>query len=515
MGVNKFFERGFSRNPHGLCFADDKVQYTYTEVRTRRDNVVAELMRLGFVKGEKAAVFSKNMAAAIEAMLVIYRAGGVYVPLNPLTHISENAWMVQNYGVNTVFYQRALNTFIDTLRAECPGVTRWICLDAKEPNALAFEDLATKAAPTPPLVDVSPDDVVSIYSTGGTTGRPKGVMFTPTTWEMMAANMFAAFPRGEHIRYLIVSPITHAAGTVALLLLAEGASFYIHSKFDAEAIISAIETHRITHFYLPPTAIYMLLSHPGVEKRDFSSLKLFMYMSAPMSVEKLKQAIAIFGPVMTQYWGQTEAPCFCTQLAPAEHVVDDPKVVHRLASCGRPMLLTEVAVMDDEGNLLGADERGELVVRGKLVMAGYYNNPDATEEVSKFGWHHTGDIGYRDADGYYYLVDRKKDMIISGGFNVFPSEVEQVIFSHPAVQECAVVGTPDDKWGEAVVAVIELKPGEAAGADEILTLCKQRLGSVKTPKRVEFWPAIPRTAVGKVSKKEVRAHFWKDSGRKI
>jgi acyl-CoA synthetase (AMP-forming)/AMP-acid ligase II len=206
---------------------------------------------------------------------------------------------------------------------------------------------------------------------------------------------------------------------------------------------------------------------------------------------------------------------FCTCLMPDEHDTQDPALAHRLMSCGRPMLLTQVEIMDDDGKLLPREERGELVVRGDLVMPGYLKNQAATAEASKFGWHHTGDVGLIDEDGFVYIVDRKKDMIITGGFNVYPSEIEQVIWSHPAVQECAVVGVPDEKWGEAVKAVVELKRGATAEAEEIIALCKSRLGSVKAPKSVEFWKALPRTPVGKVSKKDIRATFWAGQRRSI
>jgi acyl-CoA synthetase (AMP-forming)/AMP-acid ligase II len=228
----------------------------------------------------------------------------------------------------------------------------------------------------------------------------------------------------------------------------------------------------------------------------------------------LKAAIEVFGPVMMQTYAQTEAPMFCTALMPEEHVVETGRE-KLLASCGRPMLLTQVAIMSEDGALLPPGEPGEIVLRGDLVMLGYYKDPEKTAEVSKFGWHHTGDIGVRDENGYFYVVDRKKDMIITGGFNVYPAEIEQAIWAHPAVQECAVVGVPDEKWGEAVKAVIELKPGSALAEEELIAFCKERLGSVKTPKSVDIWPSLPRTAVGKINKKEVRATFWAGHDRAI
>jgi acyl-CoA synthetase (AMP-forming)/AMP-acid ligase II len=235
-----------------------------------------------------------------------------------------------------------------------------------------------------------------------------------------------------------------------------------------------------------------------------------------MSVEKLKEALEVFGPVMTQTFGQVEAPMLVTSMTPEQHLeaIQTGKE-KRLWSCGRPTVFSLVEIMDEDGNLLPPGERGEIVVRGNLVMKGYYKNPEATAEASAFGWHHTGDVGYKDEDGFIYIVDRKKDMIISGGFNIFSSEVEQVIWSHPAVQDCAVIGVPDDKWGESVKAVVQLKPGMSATEEELIALCKEKVGSVKAPKSVEFWPDLPRTAVGKVMKRDIRSRFWTGQARNV
>jgi acyl-CoA synthetase (AMP-forming)/AMP-acid ligase II len=235
-----------------------------------------------------------------------------------------------------------------------------------------------------------------------------------------------------------------------------------------------------------------------------------------MSSNKLKEAIAIFGSVMAQTYGQAESPMLCTFLSPQDHdVVGNPSLERRLQSCGRPTVFTPVEIMDDEGNLLGPEQAGEIVTRGNLVMKGYYNNPEATEQASTFGWHHTGDVGLKDADGFVYIVDRKRDMIISGGFNLYPSEIEQVIWSHPSVQDCAVIGVPDEKWGEAVKAVVELKTGESVSPDEIMAFCRERLGGMKTPKTVEVWAQLPRSAVGKVLKKDIREPFWVGQTRRV
>jgi acyl-CoA synthetase (AMP-forming)/AMP-acid ligase II len=252
----------------------------------------------------------------------------------------------------------------------------------------------------------------------------------------------------------------------------------------------------------------MLLDHRDLPSTDLTSLQCLWYGAAPMSASRLEEALTKIGPVMGQLFGQSEAPMMISTLAPAEHFRDNGSLAReRLSSAGRPTPLTTVAIMDDAGALLAPGQRGEIVARGPLIMAGYYKNPQATAEASQHGWHHTGDIGYLDQDNYLFIVDRAKDMIITGGFNVYSAEVEQVILTHPAVQDCAVIGLPDDKWGERVTAVLQLRPGQTITTDEMRGYVKKRLGSVKAPKQVEIWPDLPRSKVGKVLKTDVKAQL--------
>jgi acyl-CoA synthetase (AMP-forming)/AMP-acid ligase II len=317
--------------------------------------------------------------------------------------------------------------------------------------------------------------------------------------------------------HLVAAPLTHAAGCFTTSLLSLGATNILLPKPEPLAILETIEKHRVTTMFLPPTLIYMLLSHPRLRDFEYSSLRYFLYGAAPMSVQKLREATDVFGPVMCQTFGQTEALMVITFMTALDHqqALSDPALERRLWSAGRPGPLANVAIMSDDGKLLAPGERGEIVCRGNIVMKGYLNNPQASAEVSAFGWHHTGDIGVTDKDGFVYLVDRKKDMIISGGFNVYPSEVEQVLWAHPAVKDCAVIGTPHEKWGEAVTAVIELKEGAAADEATLIQYCKDRLGSVKAPKSIVITIALPRSSVGKVLKRELRDQFWQGRERAI
>ncbi|WP_420464776.1 acyl-CoA synthetase [Panacagrimonas sp.] len=516
MRIIEFFDRGVHLDPRRACLKDAQVSRSYAEVQKRSYRIGHALIADGLAPQSRAAVYSPNAAVAFECVLGILRAGGAWVPVNARNVADENAYILDNCDVEVLFYHSEFEANIGLFRAHCSRLRRTVCIDRATDASPFLEDWIATAPDTDPDVPARRDDLATVFSSGGTTGRPKGVLLSHLNWETMIANFYSSLPVSEPPVHLVVAPMTHAAGAVGMTLMASGATQVILPHFDAERVMEAIQNERVTHLFLPPTAIYVLLAHPRLRDYDYSSLRAFIYAAAPMSVDKLKQCLEVFGSVMAQTFGQTEAPMLCTCLTQNDHqVVGDPAREHRLASCGRATLFTPVAVMDDDGHLLPNGERGEIVVRGNLVMLGYHKNEEATREASAHGWHHTGDIGYIDGDGFVYLVDRKKDMIISGGFNVYPSEIEQVIWSHPAVQDCAVVGVPDDKWGEAVKAVIELKPGAAVGAEEILALCKRQLGSVKAPKSVEFWDSLPRSAVGKVRKKDIREHFWKGATRNI
>jgi fatty-acyl-CoA synthase len=324
----------------------------------------------------------------------------------------------------------------------------------------------------------------------------------------MAALTLMSYPFGPRPRYLALAPLTHAAGVLCFPVMTLGGEIVIMPKPDLAEFLALIERHRITHTFLPPTLIYMLLDHPGLAGTDLTSLVCLWYGAAPMSASRLEEALTRIGPVMGQLFGQSEAPMMISTLAPADHFHEDGSLAReRLSSAGRPTPLTTVAIMDDDGHLLEGGQRGEIVVRGPLVMAGYYKNPAASAQAARYGWHHTGDIGYLDDDNYLFIVDRAKDMIITGGFNVYSAEVEQALLAHPAVQDCAVIGLPDEKWGERVTAVLQLRPGHAVTADDVRAFVKERLGSVKAPKQVEVWPDLPRSKVGKVLKPEIKARL--------
>lgn len=516
MRLIDFFDRGVTLAPDRICIEDGLVRRTYAQVQRRSCQIANALAIEGFEPGMKAGMLSPNCAVGFEVMLGLFRSGVAWVPVNSANPIEENCRIFDGNDTEILFFHSQFEPSIDEIRQRCPKLRQLICLDQKTVAAVGLEEWIGHAADTDPDHMLGPDAMVAIVSSGGTTGTPKGIVHTQLNWATVIANIHATIDLGPDPVHLVVTPISHAAGVLAIAMLSVGARNVILPRFDPVHVLDAIKSEHVTHLFLPPTAIYMLLAQPGLAERRFPSLRGLVYAGAPMAVDKLRQCLAIFGPVMIQTYGQAEAPMVCTIMTAQEHeVADDPARVHRLASCGRATLLTPVAIMDDEGKLLPRGSRGEVVVRGNLVMQGYYNNPQATEQVSQHGWHHTGDIGLIDDDGYVYIVDRKKDMVISGGFNIYPGEIEQLIWSHPGVQDCAVIGVPDEKWGEAVKAIIEPLPGASIDADEVIAYCKAQLGSIKAPKSVEIWDSLPRTPTGKVSKKDIREIYWAGESRRV
>ncbi|MSO80484.1 MAG: o-succinylbenzoate--CoA ligase [Alphaproteobacteria bacterium] len=518
MRVIDFFDRGALIDQNRAFMIDGDRQQTYREAQVLSHRIARALLAAGYRRGESASVYSHNDISAFDCVLGIFRAGGVWVPLNARNAVPENCYILDNVDVQVLFYHSSFEDNVAVFREKCPKIRLCICLDKKGKAAPWLEDFIAGHEGEAPFFPDMPTDVCALFGSGGTTGFPKGVIWTNLVFETMAMGMLALMPPRKPPVHVLAAPMTHAAGGLMMVLMAIGATNVILPGVKFPDLMQAIEKHKATYLFLPPTAIYVMLAQPDVRKYDYSSMEHFLYAAAPMSVDKLRESMDVFGPVMCQLYGQAEAPFICTFFSQQEHVeaLHNQGYEHRLYSCGRPALSVPLEILDDDGNILPRGEKGEICVRGNLVMPGYYKNPKATAEVhAPNGWHRTGDIGYQDDEGWVYIVDRKKDMIISGGFNIYPSEIEQVIWSHAAVQDCAVIGVPDEKWGESVKAVIELKPGMASTEDEIIALCKTELGSVKSPKTVEFWDQLPRSAVGKVRKKDIREKFWVGQARRV
>ncbi|MEN8719498.1 MAG: AMP-binding protein, partial [Oceanococcaceae bacterium] len=452
----------------------------------------------------------------------LWRANLCWIPVGAKNSAEDNHYLLDSFDCEILFFQQAFSATIAGLQPRLPQVKLWVCVDGDGADVAGAVSLAawTQDQPaTKPHVAVDMDDVVMLSATGGTTGKPKGVMNTHRSVQTFIAHFMISCPyAGNQLPVnLAAAPMTHTAGVLGVPCTARGGTVVVVTKPDPAVLLGAIPKYQVTELFLPPTVIYRLLDIPELEKKvDFSSMQYLLYGAAPMSVEKLKKAIEIIGPVMMGGYGQTECPASIAFLPPSEHLIDGALAGdERLSSVGRPNPLIRVEILDEDNAILPQGETGEICVRGDLVMKGYYKAPDKTAETIIDGWLHTGDIGHIDADGYLHITDRKKDMIISGGFNVYPSEVEQVLWGHPAVQDCAVIGVPDPQWGEAVKAVVERNAGQSVSAEELIVLCKEKLGSVKAPKSVDFVDSLPRSPVGKVLKKDLRERYWQNQGRRI
>jgi acyl-CoA synthetase (AMP-forming)/AMP-acid ligase II len=508
------FDRAAALDPQRCCVRYEERSLSFEEVSRLTWRIASELKRRGIDRGARVAIYASNSIALYVHILGLFRLGAVWVHVNPLNGAPENADILTLVKADAVLFTSQWTAHIETIKPRVPDNIEFLMIDDDfrwlGPEA-ELRECDRIFGP-----DRDPGAIASIVCTGGTTGRPKGVPFTNLMWETLIATFHISIPVRDTPVCLAAAPLSHGAGVVALCLLASAATQVILPKFDAEGVLAAIERDCVTHMFLPPTAIYMLLSAPSVRRRDLTSMRCLLYAGAPISEERLREALEVFGPVMTQTYGQAEAPLICTVLCSVEHVEALDHAPHRLKSCGRPTIFTEVCLLDDDGRVVAPGTEGEICLRGNLAMTGYLQEESvANVPRAANAWHRTGDVGRFDEDGYLYIVDRKKDMIISGGFNVYPSAIERILFMHVAVQDCAVIGVPDAKWGEAVKAIVELKSDHSASADELLDLCRRELGPVRTPKTVEFWTELPRSPVGKVLKSAIRERFWKDAGRRI
>ena len=516
-----YFDKGADRYPERTAITDGILSFSYAQTREMTQRI-ARAMRASGLRGEEpAGIYSHNDPRVLFCMLGIMRAGAVWVPVNYRNAVEANAEYMNYAEMSWLFYHSDFSAAAAELRKRVPSLRHLVCLDREDGQSPSLYRFMESGNPDD---DIGWGDeygnverLVGLVPTGGTTGPAKGVRVTSLAWGTMT-EMASHYWKGDTADpvCLNTAPLSHAAGVVAFTMFTQGANNVIMPKFEAGSVLENIERFRVTHLFLPPTALYALLAHPEVGKFDYSSLRVFLLAGSPVSPDKLKQAVEVFGPCMCQSYGQTEAPMLLTWLD-QQTVAAAARGEHpeRLYSCGRPTSAVRLAIMDDCGRILPTGERGEIVAQGTLVTGGYYKMPEATGEIRKYGWHHTGDIGYMDKDGYVYIVDRKKDMIISGGFNVYCAEVEAAIMALPQVRECAVIGVPDEKWGEAVKALVVLHEGKEVSEEEVIVHCKDKLGGVKAPKSVEFRTEIAKTAVGKTDRKELRRPYWVGTERAV
>ncbi len=516
MRIIDFFDQGTRHYPDNVAFIDGDEKLTYAQASRETHRIAAALHAQGYRKGAKIGVYAPNSNAAFLSLLGLMRAEGVWIPINPRNSIAVNVDLLRRFDAELLLYHSTFEAEVREILATAPNIKAAVCIDASSATNPSLASWLENVEAHHVIGPEDENEVMAIFPTGGTTGESKGVMMTHRSIATLFANFYSHFRYYDDTCHLVVAPMTHSAGILGCMHFARGGTNVIARKVEPGAILRDIQTYKVTHLFLPPTVLYMMLAHPDRDKYDYSSLQHFLIAAAPSSLEKIKEAIRVFGPVMSECFGQAECPAGITMKAPWDYVDRDGNIDEsRLQSVGRPAVFNTVAILDDDGREVPRGELGEICVKGPLVTPGYYKNPEATQQVRQFGWHHTGDIGVMDRDGFITMMDRKRDMIITGGFNVYPNEVEQVLAAHPAIQECAVIGVPDDKWGEAVKAVVLLKPGASVEAAELIELTKQQLGGVKAPKSIDFVKDLPRSPAGKVMKKEIRKAYWGNATRAI
>jgi acyl-CoA synthetase (AMP-forming)/AMP-acid ligase II len=504
VNLTAHFDNAVGNDPERVCVLDGRTGRTYAEVQRDSYRIAHVVKGMGIDAGAKIAMLSDNSVLSFECIIGILRAGCVWMPIGPNQAVEDIVALVANSRAELLLYTHEHTRAASEIVHCCGSLRSAVTIDGSDRYAPSLSAMMVSVSDTDPQIHRDSDDLATLINSGGTTGRPKGVMMTHRCWETFIAGLMLRY-HGIRPVHLICSPIMHTAGGAALAFSALGATTVLLDRFHPERIMTAIERHGVTHLFLPPAAVRLLIKHPDIGNHDYSSLRFFIFGGAPMPMDTLKEAVEIFGPVMTTAFGQTETGGDVTFFGPDE-IMDAVARgdEERLRSCGRATVFMRVEIMGKEGRLLPHGEIGEIVVRSDQVMKGYYNDSAETANASRSGWHHTGDLGYRDSDGYFYVVDRKRDVILTGGFNVFPSAVERVLRQHPAVRDCAVVGIPDGDWGEVPVAVLETQEHAVVDVDELASLCAQQLSPLQRPRSIEVWSELPRGHGGKISRRFVR-----------
>ncbi len=517
MNTCAFLHKGalYSAGKPAIVFADQYI--TYADYYDRVLTLAGNLLALGLRPGDCIAFCLPNGPRILEIVYACFASGLVVVPINARLHPKEVAYIVDNSGARVLFADENLAAEMSKLQSSTPHLDHRIALSV-DPGAEFPEHILQEGNRLAKYVDLEPEAPAWLFYTSGTTGKPKGALWTHRIIHAVIMNYLADLyniQRGEMV--LHCAPLSHGSGIIALPTVARGACnvIYEHASFNPATLFPLIEKHHISHVaFMAPTQIVKCLEDfaPG---HDLSSLKGICYGGAPIYTEHLKKAMETFGPVFIQLFGQGEAPITITGMSIEQHKqfaeTDDP----RLGSAGTIRTDVEACCMGEDGQPLPPGQIGEIAVRGEVVMAGYWNNPEATAEAIRDGWLFTGDIGLFDQDGYLFLLDRSKDVIISGGNNVYPREVEEVLVQHPEVANAVVVGVPDSYWGEAVHAVVILEPGAESTAEQLIAFCAEHMAGYKKPKQVDFVAEFPISGYGKVLRREVRSWFWDGESAQI
>ncbi|GAA1934660.1 long-chain fatty acid--CoA ligase [Streptomyces durmitorensis] len=494
--------------------------WTFDRLDHAANQLASALISRGLRPGDAVASLAWNRGELVEVEFALYKAGLMRAPINARLGRGEIAHILRYAPVRMLIFDAAHRedalAAIAEARTDCVPVL----IDAGPAggqDALTYADLLAEGAPAPIAVEVAEDAPAVLNFTSGSTGALKAAVQTVGNRlaNMRKLLMSDESRPGPSTRFLACGPITHATGMGLLAGVFGGSTTYVLPAWSAEAFLDAVEKDRITTTFLVPAMLNMVLAHPGVADRDLSSLTSVRIGGAPVSPQRLRDAVALFGPIVAQGYGLGETTSVVAGLTGAEiahAVTDDPEL---LQSCGRATYDTEIRVVDETGQELAPRTVGEVIVRGPDCVREYWREPELSAETFRGGWVHTGDLAWMREDGFLFLVDRKKDMIISGGFNIYCTEVEGALYEHPAVQEACVVGVPDEKWGEAVKAVVVAHPGHAVTEQELTDFCAQRLDRLKKPRSVDFVAELPHNRNGKLDRKAVREPFWAGAARRV
>jgi acyl-CoA synthetase (AMP-forming)/AMP-acid ligase II len=495
--ISTLVDRASRRYAGRVAAVDGDRMLTFSEVGARSSRLANALVHLDPTLGSRVALILGNRLEVIELDFAIAKAGKAKAPLNPRLSDDERRYILQNCGATIVVTETANYERVTALRANLPELRRVINVDAPE-----YADLLVGGSTTSPTLDTDPRAPSLILHTSGTTGRPKGATLSGAARIAATAHMLLdEFSAGPDDGMLHVAPMSHGSGSKVLAYYVRGARNITLPKFDPTAFVDAVATKGATSTFVVPTMIRMLLDHAASIGGVLPGLRGMTYGGAPMPSTLAAEALEAFGPILTQVYGSCEAPHPVTVLSRTDHVTGTPS---QISSAGHEVYGAEVRVVGADGADVPLGEHGELLIRGANVMNGYWNDPVATEAVlSADGWYHSGDMARQDPDGFLSLVGRERDLVISGGFNVYPAEVESILHRHPSIKEAAVFGTPHELWGEAVTAAVVLRSGATCTEQELVTHCRRHLADYKKPQFIIVVPELPRGATGKIAKKEL------------
>ncbi|RZT36335.1 acyl-CoA synthetase [Cupriavidus agavae] len=489
---------------------------TFRQLDERSTRLANALLSLGLRQGDRVAIQARNCPEVVEIECALYKAGLVKAALNPRFTAAEASDVAENCTPRVLIAGPGYTGY----SAATPGfgsVEHFIAIAGEAAGYSAYESLVEQGADTPINYVPQPDDLAVLHFSSGSTGKIKAAMqsYGNRLASMRKLILTMDQPARPGDRLALIGPITHASGMLMQPYLFLGATLVLFEKFDTARFLADVARLRLTHVFMVPAMINMLLAEPALATADLSSLRTLAYGAAPMAPARIREAWQRIGPILSQGYGASESTSGVTRLSTADHAKALAERPERLASCGRSMGETEVRVVNERGEEVSGDEIGELVIRGADVFQGYWGEPELTREVLVDGWLHTGDLARVDAEGYIYLVDRKKDMIISGGFNVYPTEVEATLYQHPDVMEACVISVPDETWGETVKAVVALWPGRQASAADLIGHCRARIADYKSPRSVDFVAELPKNASGKLARKLVREQYWVGESRRV